>query len=161
MAEDSAERIPCQPDKVDMASITDKMNDIPTSKIAYDGLRKVTYGSDDIVREGPSLPWQLLKARLPRQPTVFVVLPPASAGDSGPFTRVLDVCHHCSEIDFRLLTCFAGARSQPSRTVPSPLPRVRIDILGQEHRIDQESIRARQGDDRRRRLAVSDALYAS
>lgn len=69
----------------------DRMNDVPSSKLAYDGVRQVTYGASDIVCEGPTLPWHLLKARLPLQPTIFVVLPAASAGDSGPFTRILDV----------------------------------------------------------------------
>lgn len=68
-----------------------KMNGVSTAKIAYDGLRQVTYGADLRSSEGPALPWPLLKARLPRQPTIFVVLPPASAGDSGPFTRILAV----------------------------------------------------------------------
>lgn len=72
----------------------DRMNDIPSSKIAYDALRQVTYGSEDIAGEGLTLPWQLLKARLPRRQTIFVVLPAASAGDSGPFTRILDVCFY-------------------------------------------------------------------
>lgn len=68
------------------------MNTIPTTKVAYDRLRQCKHSPNAQTVEGPTIPWEVLKARLPRDPKVFVVIINAAIGDEAPFLRLLAVC---------------------------------------------------------------------
>ena len=75
-------------------TMSEGMNETATVRIARTALRHVTYGTGATVDTGPELPWEQLKASLPREPTIFLCLPPGSVGDLCPFSQILSVRIH-------------------------------------------------------------------
>ena len=65
------------------------MNKIPTAKLAYDALRQCKPNPDAQAVEGPTIPWEMLKTKLPREPKVFIIALDLPVGDEAPFMRLL------------------------------------------------------------------------
>lgn len=68
------------------------MNTVPTANVANNALidRLRRYNVPD-PEDHQLVPWEHLKATLPRQPVVFVMNFEAAIGDEAPFLRLLTV----------------------------------------------------------------------
>lgn len=108
-------------DQLKMSEATGlKLNTAPTPTIADDAIRQLTMQKDGARLAGPLIPGDLLKARLPQRPRVFVLVPAASVGDVGPFMRLVHVCNPAGPLQSRPLTQSLGSHPDAAGGVRHP-----------------------------------------